>query len=62
MDVPGTNVSLSQCINYHCETNPKVDCPPFGLPECPGGVDDCENVPGSNYSYQMQPVRVGVSE
>jgi hypothetical protein len=56
MDVAGTDVSSQQCYNYNC-ANTQIFCPPEGLPECPGGVNDCDDVPGTTKKYQMHKVK-----
>ena len=55
MDVPFTNVKDKLCNNYVCETT-DISCPPYGLPECPGGANSCDDVPGTEYDYRSHKV------
>ena len=55
MEVYGTQVGNKQCYNYHCGDT-QISCPPKGMPVCPGGVNHCDKVPGTNKPYQMQKV------
>jgi hypothetical protein len=59
MDVSGTDIKNQQCYNYVC-ANTEVYCPPKGLAQCPGGVDNCGDVPGTTAKYQMHKVCVVV--
>lgn len=52
LDVPHTDVKNQDCYNYVCEDT-QISCPPAGLDECPGGVNSCGNVPGTDVKYQM---------
>lgn len=55
MDVYGTDVKNQQCYNYDCG-NTEINCPPKGLPSCPGGANNCGVIPGTDVKYQMQKV------
>jgi len=52
MDVPGSNVKNQDCYNYKCDDT-QISCPPEGLASCPGGANNCANVPGTDTKYQM---------
>ena len=57
MYVKGTDVSSKTCYNYDCGTT-DISCPPEGLPVCPGGVNNCDSVPGyPDKTYYMHKVR-----
>jgi hypothetical protein len=57
MSVVGTSVSKEDCYNYNCGDT-QISCPPDDLPECPGGVNSCGDVPGTTSKYQMHKVRI----
>jgi hypothetical protein len=63
MAVTGTDVGSQDCFNYNCK-NTNIQCPPKGLPVCPGGANSCDEIiqeddfpPQDGYEYHMQKVR-----
>ena len=52
--VPGTDVSKKDCYNFHCGDT-QVHCPPEGFEECPGGANNCDDVPHDDDSVKQQP-------
>ncbi len=46
MLVTGSDVGAQDCFNFAC-ADTSIQCPPEGLPECPGGAGSCDIDPGT---------------